>query len=91
MQDKIMEIMGLNEKILDGYDDVHLDGDAIYHKNRGGRHGGGVALCVKDNLSCESLSYNDYEKDVECVLVGVSRRNHAHLTCDPYTDHPQCS
>ena len=47
MQDKIIDILSLNETFLDEHlknDDVHINGYVIYRKDRGSRHGGGVAL-----------------------------------------------
>ena len=40
----------------------------LYCKDRGSRHGGGVALCVRDYISSESLvvDINDVD-DVACV------------------------
>ena len=60
---------------------VNRDIIIIYRNDRGSRHGGGVALYVKDNLSATLRAHNNsVGPNVECLWLTIKRQHAKSLT-----------
>ena len=79
MSDKSIDILSLNETFLsDEVSDsgVSIPGYMLYRRDRGSRHGGGVALYVNNNLPSTVMT-NTYTMatDVECLWINIDRHH----------------
>ena len=53
-----------------------LDGYELFYKNRNGKRGGGVAIYVKDTITChERKDLSKNHKDLEVIIVEAKGRN----------------
>ena len=78
LHDKPIDILSVNETFLTSDitdDDLCIPGYCIYRKDRGSRHGGGVALYINDNFNCIPLNSNDIPNAdrVECLWLQITR------------------
>lgn len=66
---------------LDVIDDLNLIGYSAYHVTRESRKGGGVALYIRNELSCRLLETKSMEVEhtFECVTVELAIKNHANV------------
>ena len=48
-----------------------MDGYRLFRKDRQGRRGGVVALCIKKNLECIEVNYSDCGSPIEYFWVKI--------------------
>lgn len=46
-----------------------MDGYKLFRRDRQGRRGGGIALCVRECFDC--LEFNDGDDRVECLWIRI--------------------
>jgi len=53
---------------------VAINGYRLFRRDRQGKRGGGIALCIKKSIRCEELSLKNTQKQVESLWVRIRDR-----------------
>ncbi len=81
-----VDIISVNETFLDSTitnDEVDIGGYELYRKDRGTRHGGGVALYIRSNLPHEACEHLSTLTDAEVCWVKVKPKCQKPLSGEP--------
>ena len=77
LHESTLDVMSLNETFLnDDFNDADLaiPGFLLFRKDRGSRHGGGVAFYVNDSLNVNVMTeLHPSTSDVECLWIRITR------------------
>jgi len=69
VQQDSLDFAAITEKWWDDSHDLSaaMEGYKLFRKDKGGKRGGGLALCVRDCFDCIEL--NDCDDKVECLRI----------------------
>ena len=69
VQQDSLDLVAITETWWDDSHDLSaaMEGYKLFRKDKGGKRGGGLALCVRDCFDCIEL--NDCDDKVECLRI----------------------